>query len=109
MNKTVTFLALIGLLSGGCYIDIESDCECYPGDENCVVESDLEEESPTPSATPEEGDETPTAAEDSDGDGLTDGEEHDLGTDPEDADSDGDGVSDGDEVEIGRASCRERV
>lgn len=35
---------------------------------------------------------------DSDGDGLTDGEEIELGTDPDDPDSDGDGVEDGDEV-----------
>jgi thiol-disulfide isomerase/thioredoxin len=34
---------------------------------------------------------------DSDGDGLTDGEEAELGTDPEDADSDDDGVDDADE------------
>lgn len=35
--------------------------------------------------------------EDTDGDGLTDGDEGTAGTDPEDADSDDDGVSDGDE------------
>lgn len=35
---------------------------------------------------------------DTDGDGLTDGEETALGTDPDDADSDDDGLSDGDEV-----------
>ncbi|MDP6934874.1 MAG: hypothetical protein QGG40_18275, partial [Myxococcota bacterium] len=34
---------------------------------------------------------------DSDGDGLSDKEEADLGTDPESADSDGDGIEDGDE------------
>jgi MYXO-CTERM domain-containing protein len=38
---------------------------------------------------------------DTDGDGLTDGEEDDLGTDPEDADSDDDGVADGAEVNPG--------
>lgn len=37
---------------------------------------------------------------DEDGDGLTNGEEEDLGTDPEIADSDGDGLSDGDEVNV---------
>src|SRR5690606_18729059 len=37
-------------------------------------------------------------AADSDGDGLTNGEEAALGTDPDDADTDGDGVPDGDEV-----------
>jgi hypothetical protein len=38
---------------------------------------------------------------DSDGDGLTDIEEADLGTDPNAADTDGDTLSDGDEVELG--------
>src|SRR4051794_24879513 len=38
---------------------------------------------------------------DADGDGLSDEEEADLGTDPADADSDGDGVSDGAEVDAG--------
>ena len=38
-----------------------------------------------------------TGAGDSDGDGLSDSEERDLGTDPFDADSDDDGVADGDE------------
>jgi len=38
---------------------------------------------------------------DADGDGLKNGEEEDLGTDPEVADTDGDGVDDGAEVEAG--------
>lgn len=38
---------------------------------------------------------------DDDGDGLTLGEEQDLGTDPDLADTDGDGYTDGDEVEYG--------
>ena len=38
------------------------------------------------------------AAGDTDGDGLTDAEEGDLGTDPNDADTDDDGLSDGEEV-----------
>ena len=37
---------------------------------------------------------------DEDGDGLTNGEEEDLGTDPEVADTDGDGLTDGDEVNV---------
>ena len=37
---------------------------------------------------------------DEDGDGLTNGEEEDLGTDPEIADTDNDGLSDGDEVNV---------
>lgn len=39
--------------------------------------------------------------DDSDGDGLSDDEEDDLGTDPNDPDTDGDGVNDGDEVDAG--------
>lgn len=38
---------------------------------------------------------------DSDGDGLRDDEEEDLGTDPNNPDTDGDGISDGDEVANG--------
>ena len=38
---------------------------------------------------------------DTDGDGLTDAEEADLGTDPELADTDGDGIEDGEEVDLG--------
>ncbi|HHJ07220.1 MAG TPA: hypothetical protein ENK24_06945, partial [Anaerolineae bacterium] len=41
------------------------------------------------------GNDNPT---DTDHDGLTDEQENDLGTDPNDSDSDGDGLSDGDEV-----------
>lgn len=40
----------------------------------------------------------PGYTDDSDGDGLTDEEEADLGTDPNNPDTDGDGISDGDEV-----------
>ena len=38
---------------------------------------------------------------DGDGDGLTDDEEEDLGTDPENSDTDGDGLDDGTEVDLG--------
>lgn len=41
------------------------------------------------------------ASVDSDGDGLTDQEEAELGTDPNDVDTDGDGQEDGAEVEAG--------
>jgi thiol-disulfide isomerase/thioredoxin len=40
-------------------------------------------------------------ASDSDGDGLTDTEEADLGTDPQSSDSDGDGLADKDETDLG--------
>lgn len=57
---------------------------CFVGDPN-------EESSSSGS-----GGEDPTG--DNDGDGLTNGEEADMGTDPDAADSDGDGTSDPDEV-----------
>ena len=38
---------------------------------------------------------------DSDGDGLSDTEENELGTDPNESDSDGDGWLDGEEVDVG--------
>lgn len=38
---------------------------------------------------------------DTDGDGLTDAREQELGTDPQNPDTDGDGYTDGDEVENG--------
>jgi hypothetical protein len=46
---------------------------------------------------------TPTlnAPVDSDNDGLTDTQEADLGTDPDNADTDGDGLEDGAEVSLG--------
>jgi subtilisin family serine protease len=45
----------------------------------------------------------PTDADhDNDGDGLTNRQEYDAGTDPDNPDTDGDGVTDGDEVNAGR-------
>ena len=42
-----------------------------------------------------------TGCVDSDGDGLTNSQEADLGTDPDNADTDGDGIDDGEEIEMG--------
>lgn len=50
---------------------------------------------------PLDGDDDGVSEDDVDADGLTNDEEADLGTDPEDADSDNDGLSDGDEVDLG--------
>jgi hypothetical protein len=41
------------------------------------------------------------AATDTDGDGLSDADEEEAGTDPNDPDSDDDGIEDGDEVDLG--------
>jgi hypothetical protein len=65
--------------------------------------------SPPPPATDEEqgdedqggGDEVAGGNVDSDGDGLTDAQEANYGTDPNDGDSDGDGVNDSNEIEAG--------
>lgn len=51
---------------------------------------------PLPPAQPEQ----PVASVDSDGDGLTDDQERQLGTDPFRSDSDEDGLFDGEEVNI---------
>lgn len=59
------------------------------GDTSSENPSDTEDEVPVDDGT------------DSDGDGLTDFEENELGTDPESEDSDGDGYSDSLEVEAG--------
>ncbi len=52
----------------------------------------------TDGTDPLDGSDDNVGSGDSDGDGLSDAEEEDLGTDPENADSDGDGLSDGVEV-----------
>ena len=51
-----------------------------------------------------DGDPNNGCGTDSDGDGLTDDEENQIGTDPNDADSDDDGVPDGDEIDVGEDS-----
>jgi len=59
-----------------------------------TVPNESEEDEPTdPNSKPGEDDQ-----KDTDGDGLTDEEEKELGTDPEDPDTDDDGINDGDEV-----------
>ncbi len=49
----------------------------------------------------ESQDPEPSGPVDSDSDGLSDQEEADLGTDPDEADSDGDGLDDADELAVG--------
>lgn len=69
----------------------------FPGCDLLGVSAD---DSSTSDAVDGNTDETDDESDDDD-DGLTAGEEADLGTDPDEADSDGDGMDDGDEVEAG--------
>jgi hypothetical protein len=72
------------------------------GETSTDTPEEPEEPTDEPDGTTEEPEETTDAPEDSDrdsdGDGLTDEEEAELGTDPTDPDTDGDGVSDCREV-----------
>jgi hypothetical protein len=102
------------------YVDDLSDCDdedaaispeateiCNGADDNCDGSVDELDEC----AVDTDGDGVPDWEEvelgtdpdqaDSDGDGLDDGEEAELGTDPLDDDTDGDGLSDGEEVDLG--------
>lgn len=60
---------------------------------------DADTDSDSDSDTDSDADADADADKDADGDGLTDAEEEDLGTDPNEADSDGDGFGDGAEVD----------
>ena len=76
--------ALVALVLAGCTVT------------KTVYVEDTSSEGTSPEPT---GGTDPTA--DDDGDGLTNADETDLGTDPTLADSDGDGFSDGEEVDAG--------
>ena len=70
------------------FIDIDDDNDGIPSVDETDGDSD--------------GDGLPNSLDDdSDNDGLLDGEEVELGTDPDLADTDGDGLDDGDELETG--------
>ncbi|MBK9647809.1 MAG: hypothetical protein IPO67_22085 [Deltaproteobacteria bacterium] len=70
------------------FIDIDDDNDGVPSVDETDGDSD--------------GDGLPNSLDDdSDNDGLLDGEEVELGTDPDLADTDGDGLNDGDELETG--------
>jgi len=83
-HMTTTFLWLY-LLSLGC-TDGKPDIDANWNDSS---------ESTSPADPFGDGDEEPSVAVDTDGDGLTDAEEDALGSDPSNADTDGDGYSDG--------------
>ena len=66
-----------------------------------VIEGEKDTDNDGLSDTEEEELGTDPEDSDTDGDGLEDKKELELGTDPNDIDTDGDGVSDGDEVKNG--------
>lgn len=85
--------------------EIEELCQVECGDDDdCVVQciiaclEDDEHDGQHGDAGPATDDPEEEPPADSDGDGLSDDEEAELGTDPDSADSDGDGFDDGDEV-----------
>jgi hypothetical protein len=84
--------------------EIEALCKFQCGDDDqcvvqciiaCLEDDDAHGDAGPPAAGP------PSGPVDSDGDGLTDEEEAELGTDPINPDTDGDGLTDGEEVERG--------
>ncbi len=83
-------LALAALVLAGC---ARSDLPALPTGSGLAEPPDVE----GPGGT-KNGSKGGTADADRDGDGLTDAEEADLGTDPDLADTDGDGWEDGEEV-----------
>jgi len=66
-----------------------------------TTEKSLFDVSPTPSATEPTSSINPVSQQDTDGDGLTDAEEQQLGTDQLKADTDGDGYNDKQEYDMG--------
>ncbi len=97
---TVTVTDPAGLSHSVSFV-VRVACEDVDGDTLCDVESDDTDGDGLSDEREEELGTDPGVA-DSDGDGVTDGEEVDThGTDPVIADTDGDGVSDGDELDEG--------
>lgn len=82
--------------------DADTDETATPTPRSIATERATETAEPTDTPEPTNTPTPTTVAEvDSDGDGLTDAEEIDLGSDPDAADSDGDGLIDGDEIAFG--------
>ncbi len=106
LNKLACLLAL--LLAVGCgdeenIMEEVGDADMHHGDAADAGEtgdSGPTEEDAGPDADADE-EECDNNGSDSDGDGLSDCREEELGTDPDDADTDGDGLSDGEEVQRG--------
>lgn len=93
----------LGLLAFLIAIPLAADCACPPpvnvGPEPCDPANDSDGDGVCDEREIELG--TDPNLVDTDGDGLTDGEEIDIGTDPNDADTDDDGINDGDEQDQG--------
>jgi hypothetical protein len=93
---------LLAITSVAC-TDKSADTAPTGGDADADADADTDTDADTDADTDTDSD-TDTDTEplyDSDADGLTDGQEAVLGTDPNDADTDDDGLDDGDEIAIG--------
>ncbi len=111
-GKMVVVLIILIIIGGGvfAYFNWFAGLETLPWEKSTELPEELPE---APPALPEEPGEIPSEPEpttkegippsdlDTDGDGLSDQEEEELGTNLEDADSDRDGIPDGWEVEAG--------
>ncbi len=86
--KTILNTTLVSLIAAAYMMSFTGcvDDRAYFGDGNLTTKGDVDKLKPN---------------DDDDGDGLTNKEEDDIGTDPLDPDSDGDGLDDGLEVKIG--------
>ena len=94
----VTFALVCSLVLAGCYTRVSrGDRGSGSPDDDDVAANDDDTAGDDDDAAGDDDDSTPSDL-DTDGDGLTDATEDQLGTDPNDVDSDGDGYEDGWEV-----------
>lgn len=104
MRRHSSFLLLLLVASvvlAGCYTRVSRGGDRGgSGDDDDSVANDDDAVGDDDDAAGDDDDSTPSNV-DTDGDGLTDSEEEQLGTDPTDVDSDGDGYEDGWEVTEG--------
>jgi hypothetical protein len=91
-------IILVGVIAGGYWWWTSQQKETSK--ETVIVNNSLPTENQPPATNSNIVTEQPTQAIDTDGDGLTDAEERQLGTDPLKPDTDTDGLMDGEEVKV---------